>query len=99
MNNRHRFTHLAIGLVLVGALAAGQVMAQSMGEPGRNSAKPNPLNNVYFGEQHLHTSASPIWYTPEPKLVKKLDFYPGLQERLSYKASISLSQATTVNET
>jgi hypothetical protein len=28
--------------------------------------------------------ASPIWYTPEPKLVKKLDFYPGLEERLPY---------------
>ncbi len=28
--------------------------------------------------------ASPIWYTPEPKLVKKLDFYPGLQERLPH---------------
>jgi hypothetical protein len=26
--------------------------------------------------------ASPIWYTPEPELVKKLDFYPGLQEKL-----------------
>lgn len=25
---------------------------------------------------------SPIWYTPEAKLVKKLEFYPGLQERL-----------------
>jgi hypothetical protein len=25
---------------------------------------------------------SPIWYTPEPELVKKLDFYPGLQEKL-----------------
>ena len=25
---------------------------------------------------------SPIWYTPEEKLVKKLEFYPGLQERL-----------------
>jgi hypothetical protein len=25
---------------------------------------------------------SPIWYTPEPNLVRKLDFYPGLQERL-----------------
>ena len=28
--------------------------------------------------------ASPIWYTPDPSLVKKLDFYPGLQERLPY---------------
>ena len=26
--------------------------------------------------------ASPIWYTPDAELVKKLDFYPGLQERL-----------------
>jgi hypothetical protein len=26
--------------------------------------------------------SSPIWYTPEPKLVKRLDFYPGLQEKL-----------------
>jgi hypothetical protein len=28
--------------------------------------------------------ASPIWYTPDPSLVKKLDFYPGLEERLPY---------------
>jgi hypothetical protein len=25
---------------------------------------------------------SPIWYTPAPDLIKRLDFYPGLQERL-----------------
>ncbi|MDH3716852.1 MAG: DUF3604 domain-containing protein [Planctomycetota bacterium] len=25
---------------------------------------------------------SPIWYTPDPSLVKRLDFYPGLQEKL-----------------
>ena len=41
-------------------LAAGNSFAQdSIGEPGRSSGQPNPLNNVYFGEQHLHTSASP----------------------------------------
>ena len=28
--------------------------ADTIGEPGRSAAKPNPLNNVYFGEQHLH---------------------------------------------
>ena len=33
--------------------------ADSIGEPGRGSDKPNPLHKVYFGEQHLHTSASP----------------------------------------
>jgi len=26
--------------------------------------------------------SSPIWYTPEPKLVKKQDFYPGIQQFL-----------------
>ena len=30
-----------------------------LGEPGRASDAPNPLNNVYFGEQHLHTVNSP----------------------------------------
>jgi len=29
--------------------------ADPTGEPGRGSGKKNPLNNVYFGEQHLHT--------------------------------------------
>ena len=38
---------------------AGAAEAQSVGEPGRDSAGPNPLNNVYFGEQHLHTVNSP----------------------------------------
>jgi hypothetical protein len=30
-----------------------------VGEPGRGLGKKNPLKNVYFGEQHLHTSNSP----------------------------------------
>ena len=34
-------------------------VARSGGEPGRGSRQPNPLNNVYFGEQHLHTVNSP----------------------------------------
>jgi len=42
-------------LILSSTLAA----AQSTGEPGRKSGQPNPLNNVYFGEQHLHTVNSP----------------------------------------
>ena len=31
---------------------------QAVGEPGRESDKPNPLKNVYFGEQHMHTRNS-----------------------------------------
>jgi hypothetical protein len=44
---------------------AGTAVAQegrSIGEPGRTdrpSNKPNPLKNVYFGEQHIHTRNSP----------------------------------------
>jgi hypothetical protein len=33
--------------------------ADSIGEPGRGSSNVNPLKNVYFGEQHLHTQDSP----------------------------------------
>ena len=41
-------------------LLASTAWAQdSAGEPGRGSGEPNPLNNVYFGEQHLHTQDSP----------------------------------------
>ena len=29
-----------------------------IGEPGREAGKPNPLKNVYFGEEHMHTSSS-----------------------------------------
>ncbi|MGB6991873.1 MAG: DUF3604 domain-containing protein, partial [Thermoanaerobaculia bacterium] len=44
----------AIALLIGPTLA----FAQSIGEPGRDSGKPNPLKNVYFGEQHLHTQSS-----------------------------------------
>lgn len=59
---RRLFT-AALCLALIGA--AGIALAQqgrSIGEPGRTnklSAKPNPLKNVYFGEQHIHTRNSP----------------------------------------
>ena len=47
-------------LPLCTALLASYIWAaNSTGEPGRSSGKPNPLNNVYFGEQHLHTANSP----------------------------------------
>jgi hypothetical protein len=34
-------------------------MPSPIGEPGHGTDTPNPLNNVYFGEQHLHTVNSP----------------------------------------
>jgi hypothetical protein len=40
-------------------LAGTASAVDSIGEPGRSSGNKNPLNNVYFGEQHLQTANSP----------------------------------------
>ena len=44
-------------LACTGLLLAQSAFAQaaSVGEPGQASGKPNPLKNLYFGEQHLHS--------------------------------------------
>jgi hypothetical protein len=61
-------THTAktrIGIVALSALCAAlfaagaATAADSVGEPGHADGKKNPLKNVYFGEQHLHTMNSP----------------------------------------
>jgi hypothetical protein len=52
----YKKTLIALALSLVASPGA---WADSAGEPGRDSGKANPLKNVYFGEQHLHTSNSP----------------------------------------
>ena len=44
--------------ILVAGTMALPALAESIGEPGRGDRGPNPLMNVYFGEQHLHTVAS-----------------------------------------
>ena len=48
------------GCILCSALMAGGALfgAESGGEPGRAAGGKNPLKNVYFGEQHLHTTNS-----------------------------------------
>jgi hypothetical protein len=60
-NTTRKTTRALLGLpVLCSALLAGNALAaDSAGEPGRSAGKANPLNNVYFGEQHLHTANSP----------------------------------------
>ena len=51
---------LSAVLALFCCLFATHAWAQaSVGEPGGEANKPNPLKNVYFGEQHLHTANSP----------------------------------------
>ena len=56
---RGLWERLALFAVVTLLIAPGAILAQSAGEPGRDSGKPNPLKNVYFGEQHLHTANSP----------------------------------------
>ncbi|MDP3937264.1 MAG: hypothetical protein Q8R92_03910 [Deltaproteobacteria bacterium] len=58
--NRLFLSFLLVGISL-GMLAVNnnEALAESAGEPGGPSGKPNPLNNVYFGEQHLHMVNSP----------------------------------------
>ncbi len=46
-------------LVVTVLLLPSLAFAQSAGEPGREAGTPNPLMNVYFGEQHLHSENSP----------------------------------------
>jgi len=53
---------LQLTTVILAALSVNGVALAadtgSVGEPGRESGKPNPLKNVYFGEQHMHTRNS-----------------------------------------
>ena len=45
--------------VLSALLANAALAVDSAAEPGRSAGGKNPLKNVYFGEQHLHTMNSP----------------------------------------
>jgi len=56
---RIKTSALALSMLCTALFPASGLAADSAGEPGRSSSKPNPLNNVYFGEQHLHTQNSP----------------------------------------
>jgi hypothetical protein len=47
-----------VAIVLSSLLVPALGGAESAGEPGRDSGKPNPLKNVYFGEAHMHTRNS-----------------------------------------
>lgn len=58
--NRFLIAHTVLFAVMISASA---MAADSRGEPGRSSGKANPLKNVYFGEQHLHTQDSPDAYS------------------------------------
>ena len=46
-------------VIAAACLGISVTHAADVGEPGRDSGQANPLRNVYFGEQHLHTANSP----------------------------------------
>lgn len=54
MNKTIKLSTVLVSLLL----STAAVNADSIGEPGRSTGAKNPLNNVYFGEQHLHTTTS-----------------------------------------
>jgi hypothetical protein len=50
---------IAVFLLCSMLAVSGAWAKDPVGEPGRSAGKKNPLKNVYFGEQHLHTRNSP----------------------------------------
>jgi hypothetical protein len=50
---------IALFLLCSMLVVSGAWAKDPVGEPGRSAGKKNPLKNVYFGEQHLHTRNSP----------------------------------------
>jgi hypothetical protein len=57
MGNKTMGNRLIVALATL-LTASVSSAADNVGEPGRGSGQANPLNNVYFGEQHLHTQDS-----------------------------------------
>ena len=60
VSNLRHLTISAAVVVFTGSACFAQADDTGfVGEPGRGSGGKNPLKNVYFGEQHLHTQNSP----------------------------------------
>ena len=57
--NQKFLSCLAAALMCTVALVPAALAQDNVGQPKGPAGKPNPLNNVYFGEQHLHTVNSP----------------------------------------
>ena len=58
-----RTNFLTLSILCSALISANALAADSIGELGRESGKKNPLKNVYFGEQHMHTQNSFDAYT------------------------------------
>ena len=60
---RNKASVFTLSVLCSALISANALAADSIGEPGRGSGKSNPLKNVYFGEQHMHTQNSFDAYT------------------------------------
>jgi len=61
-NSLYKWRYGLLKAAVVSALCVQPMYLQAadaIGEPGRSVSQKNPLKNVYFGEQHLHTKNSP----------------------------------------
>ena len=54
-NKEHSAGAFALSVLSAALFATGAFAAGPVGEPGREAGGKNPLKNVYFGEQHLHS--------------------------------------------
>ena len=61
---RTRTRVLTLSVLCSALFTGGAFAADAAGEPGRSAGGKNPLKNVYFGEQHLHTTNSPDALAP-----------------------------------
>jgi len=55
---RNKTGLLILALLSVAMFTTGAISADPLGEPGRSDGGENPLKNVYFGEEHMHTRNS-----------------------------------------
>ena len=55
---RNKVSVLMCSIACSALFSTGTWAADSAGEPGRSAGGKNPLKNVYFGEQHMHTRNS-----------------------------------------
>ena len=55
---RTRIGAFSLAVFFSSLFTSGVFAADSIGEPGRGSGGKNPLKNVYFGEEHMHTRNS-----------------------------------------
>ncbi len=55
---RNKAGILTFSVLCLSLISANAFAADSAGEPGRSAGGKNPLKNVYFGEQHMHTRNS-----------------------------------------